>query len=78
VEHPNVQISIQDGTVDSVQQLLAQGQVDFGISSMWMADEQVEFAPILNDQVGVVCRADHPLVQVGGALPDSRYSRMQS
>lgn len=67
-EHPNVQISIQDGTADSVQQLLAQGQVDFGISSMWMADEQVEFAPILNDQVGVVCRADHPLVQAGGAL----------
>lgn len=67
-EHPNVQISIQDGTADSVQQLLAQGQVDFAISSMWLADEQVEFSPILNDQVGVVCRADHPLVQMGGAL----------
>lgn len=74
VEHPNVQISIQDGTADSVQQLLAQGQVDFGISSIWMADEQVEFAPILNDQVGVVCRADHPLVHAGGAL---HWSKLQ-
>ncbi|MDZ3992678.1 LysR family transcriptional regulator [Pseudomonas sp. Teo4] len=67
-EHPNVQVSIQDGTAESVQQLLAQGQVDFAISSLWVADEQVEFWPMLNDQVGVVCRVDHPLVQQGAAL----------
>ncbi|MCO7564956.1 LysR substrate-binding domain-containing protein [Pseudomonas sp. S 311-6] len=73
-EHPNVQVSIQDGSADSVQQLLAQGQVDFVISSMWMADEQVEFVPILNDQVGVVCRSDHPLVQGGGTL---HWSQLQ-
>ncbi|MVV51732.1 LysR family transcriptional regulator [Pseudomonas sp. PB120] len=73
-EHPNVQISIQDGTADSVQQLLAQGQVDFAISSMWLADEQVEFSPIINDQVGVVCRADHPLVLAKGAL---HWSQLQ-
>jgi DNA-binding transcriptional LysR family regulator len=74
LEHPNVQISIQDGTADSVQQLLAQGQVDFGISSLWMADEQFEFAPILNDQVGVVCRADHPLVHAASPL---HWSQLQ-
>ncbi|BBH45872.1 LysR family transcriptional regulator [Pseudomonas sp. KU43P] len=67
-EHPNVQVSIQDATAERVQQLLAQGQVDFGISSLWLADEQVDFAPILHDQVGVVCRADHPLAQAGEAL----------
>jgi DNA-binding transcriptional LysR family regulator len=66
--HPNVQVSIQDGTAERVQQLLAQGQVDFGISSLWMDDEQLEFAPIVNDQVGVVCRSDHPLAQAGDAL----------
>ncbi|MNN10494.1 HTH-type transcriptional regulator CynR [compost metagenome] len=66
--HPNVQVSIQDGTAERVQQLLAQGQVDFGISSLWMDDEQVEFAPIVNDQVGVVCRSDHPLAQAGDPL----------
>lgn len=73
-EHPNVQVSIQDGTAESVQQLLTKGQVDFGISSLWMEDEQIEFAPIANDQVGVVCRADHPLVQVGEAL---HWSQLQ-
>ncbi|MEW9904872.1 LysR family transcriptional regulator [Pseudomonas putida] len=73
-EHPNVQVSIQDGTAESVQQLLTKGQVDFGISSLWMEDEQIEFAPIAHDQVGVVCRADHPLVQVGGAL---HWSQLQ-
>lgn len=73
-EHPNVQVSIQDGTAESVQQLLARGQVDFGISSLWMEDEQIEFAPIAHDQVGVVCRADHPLVQVGEAL---HWSQLQ-
>ena len=61
--HPNVQVSIQDGTAERVQQLLAQGQVDFGISSLWVDDDQLEFAPIVNDQVGVVCRSDHPLVR---------------
>ncbi|ROL70783.1 LysR family transcriptional regulator [Pseudomonas vranovensis] len=73
-EHPNVQISIQDGSADSVQQLLTQGQVDFAISSLWMADEQIEFAPMLHDQVGVVCRADHPLAQAGEAL---HWSQLQ-
>lgn len=67
-EHPNVQISIQDGTADNVQQMLTQGQVDFAISSMWPIDDQVEFSPILNDQVGVVCRVDHPLVTLEGDL----------
>lgn len=73
-EHPNVQVSIQDGTAESVQQLLTKGQVDFGISSLWMEDEQIEFTPIAHDQVGVVCRADHPLVQVGEAL---HWSQLQ-
>ena len=36
-EHPKMQISIQDGNADSVQQLLVQGQVDFAISSVWVA-----------------------------------------
>jgi DNA-binding transcriptional LysR family regulator len=67
-EHPKMQISIQDGNADSVQQLLVQGQVDFAISSVWTTDENIEFLPILSDQVGVVCRHDHPLVAVGGAL----------
>ncbi|ORL60147.1 LysR family transcriptional regulator [Pseudomonas putida] len=67
-EHPNVQVSIQDGTAENVQQLLAQGRVDFAISSLWVTDEQIDFSPILYDQVGVVCRADHPLVQVEQAL----------
>ncbi|MDH0648639.1 LysR family transcriptional regulator [Pseudomonas sp. GD03858] len=70
--HPNVQVSIQDGTAESVQHLLAQGLVDFGIGSLWQDDGQVAMTPIVNDQVGVVCRADHALVQAGGALHWSR------
>ncbi|MFJ4158148.1 LysR substrate-binding domain-containing protein [Pseudomonas sp. NPDC089752] len=73
-EHPNVQISIQDGTAESVQQLLVQGVVDFGISSLWALDDQIAFSPIVHDQVGVVCRADHPLVQAGGTL---HWSQLQ-
>jgi len=73
-EHPNVQVSIQDGTAESVQQLLAQGVVDFGISSLWALDEQIAFAPIIHDQVGVVCRADHPLVQADATL---HWSQLQ-
>ncbi|MCY1411807.1 HTH-type transcriptional regulator CynR [compost metagenome] len=67
-QHPKVQISIQDGNADSVQQLLAQGQVDFAISSLWIPDENIDFRPVLSDQVGVVCRRDHPLAASTGAL----------
>lgn len=67
-EHPKIQISIQDGNADSVQQLLVQGQVDFGISSVWMPDDNIDFLPILSDRVGVVCRKDHPLVAAGEQL----------
>lgn len=67
-EYPNIEVSIQDCTSESVQQLLSRGQVDFGISSLWAEDAQIAFTSIISDQVGIVCRFDHPLAQAGAAV----------
>jgi DNA-binding transcriptional LysR family regulator len=60
-EHPKLQISIQDANADTVQALVSRGEVDFGISSLWSAHDQLSFTALWDDRIGVVCRRDHPL-----------------
>ena len=74
--YPKLHISIQDANADTVQSLVAQGQVDFGISSLWSEDETLAFTPLWQDRIGVVCRHDHPLAQDPRPLHWSRLENL--
>lgn len=60
---PNLHISFYDDNAGAVLQMVENQEVDFGIASLWHEEEHNDktFIPIWEDNVGVVCRTDHPL-----------------
>ncbi|WP_336367489.1 LysR family transcriptional regulator [Marinobacter sp. C2H3] len=60
-EYPNINIHLHDENAEFVCRLVANGEVDLGISSVWAEDERLVFTPLFEDNVGVVVRQDHPL-----------------
>lgn len=61
--HPNININLHDENAEFVCRLVANGEVDLGISSVWVDDERLCFSPLFEDNVGVVMRRDHPLAK---------------
>lgn len=66
--YPDVQLSVEDDTAHNVQQRVLHQRVDFGVASQWERDPNVDFQPLLQDQMGLVCRRDHPLALMGRPL----------
>ncbi|MBF8222477.1 LysR family transcriptional regulator [Halomonas sp. 328] len=62
-DHPGIEISLQDNHSEGVNQMVLKGEVELGITSLWLPDEALHFTPLLGDEVGVVCRDDHPLAR---------------
>ena len=62
---PDLHISFYDDNAGAVLNMVENQQVDFGIASLWHAHEHSDktFTPIWEDQIGVVCRVDHPLAR---------------
>lgn len=60
---PDLHISFYDDNASAVLKMVENQQVDFGIASLWKAEEHGDksFTPIWEDHVGVVCPRDHPL-----------------
>lgn len=60
-QYPDININLHDENAEFVCRLVASGEVDLGISSVWVEDERLSFSPLFEDKVGVVMRRDHPL-----------------
>ncbi|WP_370277836.1 LysR family transcriptional regulator [Pontibacterium sp.] len=62
---PDLHISFYDDNAGAVLNMVENQQVDFGIASLLHAEEHSDktFTPIWEDNVGVVCRTDHPLAE---------------
>lgn len=65
---PDLHISFYDDNAAAVLKMVENKQVDFGIASLWEADEHADktFTSIWEDQIGVVCQSDHPLAEKKG------------
>ncbi|MGM0615651.1 MAG: LysR family transcriptional regulator [Pseudomonadota bacterium] len=61
--YPGIDISLQDGHSERVNDMVLKGDVELGITSLWLPDEALSFEALLHDDIGVVCRDDHPLAQ---------------
>lgn len=59
--YPTININLHDENAEFVCRMVASGEVDLGISSMWVEDEALSFSPLFEDNVGVVLHRDHPL-----------------
>ncbi len=66
--HPEIRLTVKDGSAREVQGMVSRREADFGICSLWEDDPSLSFTPLLRDSIGVVCRGDHRLAGLGRAL----------
>ncbi|MFC7293329.1 LysR family transcriptional regulator [Marinobacter aromaticivorans] len=59
--YPDLTISLHDENAHYVCQMVAQGEVDLGITSLWQSSDTLEYIHLFEDKIGVVCHKDHPL-----------------
>ena len=57
----DLHVSLFDDSSEVVLTMVENQQVDFGIASVWEVESDIQFIPIWEDSIGVVCRRDHPL-----------------
>ncbi|QIT56062.1 LysR family transcriptional regulator [Aquisalimonas sp. 2447] len=67
-DYPQLDITVQDGSADTVLGLLKARQVDFGITSVLEPLDEFRVDPIYRDSIGVVFRDDHPLARGTGPV----------
>ena len=60
-EYPEININLHDENAEFVCRMVASGEVDLGISSIWTADERLSYTHLFEDNVGVVLHRDHRL-----------------
>lgn len=58
---PELNISLHDENAHYVCQMVAHGEVDLGITSLWQGDDELEYTHLFEDKIGVVCHRDHSL-----------------
>lgn len=61
--YPGIEINLQDGHSERVNEMVLKGEVELGITSLWRPDDAFGFEALLYDDMGVVCRDDHPLAR---------------
>ena len=60
-EHEKAEFDVQDANAETVARLVAERQVDFGISMRPSENEEIEFVPLCEDPLIVACPPGHPL-----------------
>jgi DNA-binding transcriptional LysR family regulator len=60
--YPGVDIYLREDNSEFVQRRVLDGDVDFGVCSLWESDSDLCFEPIFEDDFGVVFSTHHPLV----------------
>lgn len=67
--HPDIEVSVEDGTAVHVQQRVLERRVDFGIATDTGLDADLAFEHLAEDRMGLVCPQDHPLAQSSAPCP---------
>jgi DNA-binding transcriptional LysR family regulator len=62
--NPTTSVHLRDGNSSDVRRRVRRNEVDIGFASMDRDDPDLDFAPLFRDQVGLLARADHPLLQL--------------
>jgi DNA-binding transcriptional LysR family regulator len=62
--HPAISVHLRDGNSSDVRRRVRRNEVDIGFASMDRSDPELDFAPLFRDQIGLLTRADHPLLRM--------------
>lgn len=70
-DNPNCVVEMRTGLVHELRTMLERGQVDVVLGPQGLADQSdgLEFEPIIDDRVGILCRAGHPLTSRRQLMP---------
>lgn len=70
-ENPNCVVEMRTGLVHELRTMLERGQVDVILGPQGLADQSdgLEFEPIIDDRVGILCQAGHPLTSLRKLMP---------
>ena len=70
-ENPNCAVELRTGLVHELRAMLERGQIDVVLGPQSLADpaEGLEFISLIDDRVGILCRAGHPLTRREGLMP---------
>jgi DNA-binding transcriptional LysR family regulator len=60
-DFPDININLHDENAEFVCRMVASGEVDLGISSIWTEDERLSYSHLFEDNIGVVLHRNHPL-----------------
>ncbi len=66
--NPKIRFQLNDDNGRGVQSQVLSGKADFGLCNQWQPHPDLDFTPILRDQVGLICHCDHPLAQESAPL----------
>lgn len=64
-EFPNLHMDMRDSDSRQILDWLLQGQIDIGVAAISSEMDGVARQLLIQDRLGLVCRADHPLAQIG-------------
>jgi DNA-binding transcriptional LysR family regulator len=66
--YPEVTVQIREENETVVNRRMQDGEADFGFGSDFETIADLTYRPLVQDQVGLLCRADHPLARGRGPL----------
>jgi len=61
--HPGAAVRLIDDNSENIHRMVLSGEVDFGLSSEISITPDLHFTPLMTDEFGLVCHADHPLAR---------------
>ena len=62
-QYPHVTISLRDAGAQRIEQMVLDGEVDFGITARHKGLPDLDYAPLIADRYGVICHPDHPIAE---------------
>jgi len=70
-DNPNCVVEMRTGLVHELRTMLERGQVDVVLGPQSLADpsDGLDFEPLIDDRVGILCRSGHPLTARKQVMP---------
>ncbi|KQI72992.1 hypothetical protein AN191_03565 [Loktanella sp. 5RATIMAR09] len=77
-QNPGCSIALHTGLVHELRGMLERGQIDLVLGPQILADptDNLDFTPLIDDRVGIMCRSGHPLSQRDSILPSDLESQV--
>lgn len=64
----DIRIQLRDDNARGLHRQIRKNEVDFGISNKWYDYPELEYVPLMQDRLGLICRKDDPLAKKKGPV----------